>query len=461
MRRVGSPAETGGTVSRIRLVTVVATVALSLGTLGAFSTTAGAQRAKAPLTSSDNGVTATTITVTTVAAVDVPGFSGLFQGNHNGVDGWAKYINNSCKPKNTCVAGRKIVVKHVDAKLSGDAARAAFKNACQDSFALIGTGVLLLSNFDDITQCADKAAAVTGMPDFAVVVTEVNEQCSASSFGINPATLQCATKDQHPQTYVANVGATNYYVKKFGKLKGAFLYPADSASAKNSQVPIFTGQGKRGISMVYEHDLSALATLPAYTSVAGGIRDAGATYAKSGLAFNSTVNLRTEAQTQGVTSVKVWDCSLQCYDKKLVAPENKDIVQDQYVYMPFLPFLGKTSEVKFNKTLAAFVKNTKDPDGFAIQAFAAGLYFTDAVKAAIGNNNKLTRKAVIAAAANIHNFDAGGMIGPTDVGGKVPNSCFVLTQVKNGEFVRIFPKKKGTFDCSKKNRVTQKLDLIK
>jgi len=444
------------------LVTVVATVALSLGTLGAFSTTAGAQRAKAPLTSSEKGVTATTITVTTVAAVDVPGFQGLFQGSHNGVDGWAKYINNSCKPKNTCVAGRKIVVKHVDSKLSGDTARAAFKTACQDSFALIGTGVLLLTNFDDITTCADKAGAVSGMPDFGVTITEVNEQCSASSFGINPGTLQCATKDQHPQTYVGSAGATNYYVKKFGKLKGAFLYPSDSASAKNSQVPNFTSQGKRGISMVYSHDLSALDALPAYTSVAGGIRDSGANYARSGLAYNSTINLRTEAQTQGLTGIKVFDCSLQCYDPKFIAPENTAVIEGQYVYTPFLPFLGKTSEAKYNKTLAAFVKNTKNPDGFAIQAFTAGLFFDQAVKDAIGgDNNKLTRKAVIAAAKNLHAFDAGGMTGKIDIGGKVPGSCFVLMQVKKGQFTRVWPKKKGTLDCNPKNKLTLKLDLIK
>ena len=214
--------------------------------------------------------------------------------------------------------------------------------------------------------------------------------------------------------------------------------------------------------MVYSHDLSALDALPAYTSVAGGIRDSGANYARSGLAFNSTINLRTEAQTQGLTGIKVFDCSLQCYDPKLIAPENTAVIEGQYVYTPFLPFLGKTSEAKYNKTLAAFVKNTKNPDGFAIQAFTAGLFFDHAVKAATGgDNNKLTRKAVIAAAKNIHNFDAGGMIGKVDIGGKVPGPCFVLMQVKNGQFVRVFPKKKGTFDCNPKNKVTLKLDLIK
>jgi hypothetical protein len=37
----------------------------------------------------------------------------------------------------------------------------------------------------------------------------------------------------------------------------------------------------------------------------------------------------------------------------------------------------------------------------------------------------------------------------------------VLTQVKNGKFVRVTPTKKGTFDCKPRNRVLIKLDLIK
>jgi len=445
-------------VRRTRWI-VIAVIAVAITAL--LAPTAGAQGGKAALKSTDVGVTATTITITVVAAIDVPGFPGLFQGMHNGIDGWAKYVNNSCKPKNTCVAGRKIVVNHVDPKLSGDTARAGFRQACADSFALIGTGVLLLQNFDDLIQCADKAGATTGIPDFAVVVSEPNQQCSGVTFGINPGSLQCATRNQHPQTYIANVGPVDYYLKKYGKLTAAFLYPSDSASAKNSQVPIFESESKKGIKIEYTHDLSALAQQSAYTPVAGAIRDANVSYAKSGLAFDSTVKLRKEAATQGVTSVKVWDCSLQCYDKRLILPENS-AVEGQYVYIPFLPFLGKTSEAKYNKMLATFVKDTKNPDGFAIQAFAAGLYFDDAVKAAVkGDNNALTRKAVLDAAKAIHNFDAGGMIAPTDVGGGKASDCYILTQVKNGQFVRIFPKKKGTIFCDAKVRSTIKLDLIK
>ena len=41
------------------------------------------------------------------------------------------------------------------------------------------------------------------------------------------------------------------------------------------------------------------------------------TYARNGLDYKGTVLMRKEAQAQGVDTVKVWDCSVQCYDKRL------------------------------------------------------------------------------------------------------------------------------------------------
>jgi ABC-type branched-subunit amino acid transport system substrate-binding protein len=445
----------GGNVRRIRWTALLVVVAL---TLAATATVAGAQGGKEKLEASDNGVTADSIQVTVVAAVDVPGVS-LFGGSVRGVQAWAEYMND-----NGGLAGRQIKVNVVDSKLSGDEARNAFIQACDDSFALIGTSVLLLSNFDDLINCKDKAGAATGLPDFPVVVTEPAQQCSPVSFAINPATLDCATIDQHPQTYRANTGPSAYYVKKNGKLDGMFLYPdpSQSQSAKNSQVPIFTGQAKKGIKMGAQADVSSLGTQSDYTPVAATIKEKGLTYAKSGLAVDSTVKLRKEAKLQGVDSVKVYDCSLQCYDSSLIETGGAD-VEDQYVYTPFLPFLGKNSEASTNKLLKSFLKYDKEPDGFGLQAFAAGILFRDAVNTAIksGGNNALTRKAVLDAVKANHAFDADGMIGTTDVGGKVPSPCFALMQVQNGDFKRITPTKKGTFNCDKANVVTTKLDLIK
>jgi len=445
-------------VRRFRwLIAPVVVTCIATATSGAVAS-AHKGSAGPPLSASDVGVTPTTINITVPAAIDVPGSAGLFQGSINGVKAWAQFEND-----HGGLAGRKVNVTGIDTKLGSDLATSAFIQGCNNSVALIGTAVLLAQNFSDITGCKDHTGAATGLPDFGVVVTEVGEQCAPSSYAINPAVLDCATKDQHPQTYTSNVGPVAYYVKKFGKLKAAFLYPspAESASAKAAQVPIFTAEQTKGLTQVFTQDVSALATRSVYTPIAGAIASDGATYAKSGLDVASTVKLRQEAQTQNA-NVKVWDCSLQCYDSRLIG-EGGPAVEGQYVYAPFLPFLGKNSEVKQNKMLAAFLKYDKQPDGFGIQAFAAGLLFTDIVNKIVAKsgNNGLTRKAILDTAATEHAFNAGGMIGTTDIGNRKPTPCWILNQVKNGDYQRVLPTAKGTMNCDPSNVVTQKLDLIK
>src|SRR5205814_4874587 len=92
-------------------------------------------------------------------------------------------------------------------------------------------------------------------------------------------------------------------------------------------------------------------------------------------------------------------------------------------------------------------------DGFSLQAYASGLFLRDAINSITksGGNDAVTRKAVLEAAPKITSFTADGMIGTTNVGQHLPSECYVLMQVKGGKFVRVFPTKKGTLDCSPKN----------
>jgi hypothetical protein len=437
------------------LIALIVAIGVTVAAAGAASGQTGGTGAR---TASDIGIDANTITITVPAAIDVPGSAGLFQGSVTGVKAWAAFEN-----AHGGLAGRRINVTGIDTKLGSENATSAFIQGCNNSFALIGTAVLLAQNFSDLLTCKDKTGAATGLPDFPVVVTEVAQQCSPVSFAINPATLDCSTANQHPQSYRAGTGPSAYYVKKFGKLRAAFIYPspAESASAKAAQIPLFGAQAAKGIAEVYQQDVSAFATRSEYTPIVAAMTANHATYARSGLPVDSMVKLRQEANAQQ-TTIKVWDCSLQCYDSRLIGLGGPD-VEGQYVYIPFLPFLGKNNEAKHNATLATFLKYDKTPDGFGIQAFAAGLFFTELVNKVVakGGPNALTRKAILAEAPTIHNFDAGGMIGATDVGGRIPSPCFMLTQVKNGDYVRILPKANGTFNCDPSNVVTTKYDLIK
>ena len=52
------------------------------------------------------------------------------------------------------------------------------------------------------------------------------------------------------------------------------------------------------------------------------------------------------------------------------------------------------------------------------------------------------------------------MIGAVNVAEKVPSACFMIDEFVNGKFARVYPAKKGTFDCKASNLVKIKADLI-
>ena len=191
-----------------------------------------------------------------------------------------------------------------------------------------------------------------------------------------PAARSSATpQDEHPQTYQANVGRAFYYEKKFGKdLHGAYIFSADLKAAENSNRASMTQMQEAGSGI--KQDFEALISV---AGAADGVHADRAetegqqrrTTRRAVRRSSTTVLLRKEAKLQGITDPEfIWDCTLQCYDKDLIAQGGAD-VEGQYVSLLFLPF----EEAGTNKTLAQFLKYTgKDKaDGFGIQAYASGL----------------------------------------------------------------------------------------
>jgi hypothetical protein len=441
-----------------RSLWAVVAVALAVGT-GLAPASAGAQQPDQGSPESEIGVTADTIRIAVIADVDNAARPGLFQGIVNGVQAFGKYINGT-KGK---LAGRNVQVDFIDSKLSADEARNAVIKACQEDFAIVGTSALFLNNVQPLEQCVDKAGQAVGLPDVPTLQTEVSHQCSPVSFAVIAAAIDCATKDAHPQTYSARVGQVNYFKSKNKDLHGVWVIPSDLRSTITSTTPVAMGEQKAGIKA--DEDLirkSGLATQSEYTPVAQAIKQHNSTYAESISDYKSSVQLRKEAKVQGVSSIKVWGCALQCYDAKFVGEGGAD-VEGQYASLFFIPF----EEAKQNKSVAAFLKNVggrAKADGFAAQSWTAGLFFRDVVNNVVKahGNNGLTRARFLEEAAKIHDFraevDGQGMLGPTDVGGHKLNGCFVLTQVKGGKYVRVFPKQKGTLNCDSKNVTTVQID---
>jgi hypothetical protein len=148
---------------------------------------------------------------------------------------------------------------------------------------------------------------------------------------------------------------------------------------------------------------------------------------------------------------------VQCYDQRLIT-EGGSAVEGQYTWLTFLPFEDKGS----NDTLDNFLKYDTKPDGFGAQSWAAAELFAQVIDKIVKTNgpNAITRSAILLGLSNTHQFDAGGMIPPVDIGARTGTTCYVLMQVKDAKFVRINPPKPGTFDCTGKDeKIT--LDPVK
>ncbi len=397
----------------------------------------------ATLTSPEIGVTAKTITVTVVADVDNGFRPGLFKGSWDGVKAWGDYMNSKGG-----LACRKVIVKQADSKLSPTDANNAVAAACANSVALVGTTALFFQNVSAMNNCKDKAGKAIGLPDLAELQTEVAQQCSPVSFATLPTGSSCPYSGTGKRTYHVGYAQYDYYFNKYPgvPLHGVFVIPKDTKSTISSSMPIFRAENRMGIKSDAEFGKSGVDIQTAYTDVAQALKANKSTYGRNGLDYKGTVLMRKEAQVQGVNTVKVWDCSVQCYDKRLIQ-EGGSAVEGQYVWVNFLPFEDKGT----NADLDAFLKYDKSPDGFGAQAFIAGEIFaravTDTMKANNGNPNSITRANLLTAIRNMHDFDANGMAPTIDVGGRTGRQCLVGLQVQNGKFVQIAPAEKGKFDC--------------
>jgi hypothetical protein len=420
---------------------------------GGATTTAPAQsNCNVPLTSSEVGVTPKTITVTVIADVNNSIRPGLFKGSWDGMVAWGKYINSKGG-----LACRQVIVKQGDAKLSPTDATNAAAAACGNSIAMVGTTALFLQDVSGMESCKDKAGKPTGIPDIADLQTEVAQQCSKISFATLPTGSSCPYSGTGPRTFHVGYTQYDYYLNKFGAnaLHGTFVIPKDLPSTISASMPIFRAENKMGIPSDKEFGKSGTAIQTDYTEVAQAIKTKGSTYARNGLDYKGTVLMRKEAQVQGVNTVKVWDCSVQCYDKRLIQ-EGGTAMEGQYVWLNFLPFEDKGS----NATLDGFLQFDKTPDGFGAQAFIAGEIFAravqDTMKANSDDPNSITRVNLLKAIRNMHDFNANGMAAPgIDVGNKLGSTCLVGMQVQNGKFVRVDPVEPGKFDCDNNKKALE------
>jgi hypothetical protein len=388
------------------------------------------------------GVTADEITVTVMADVGSPLAPGLFQGNVDALNAYADYINEQGG-----IACRDLVVKTWDSKLNADESKNGQIDACQNSLAMVGSNALFNPDVKTMLECKDKAGAATGLPDVAALANDINQQCNPTTFLIQAVAETCPVKVGQPRPLRVFMGTTQWYLDNIDKdLHGVFLVPGDLPTTVQSATYQIEAQKKVGITFDATLKVSGRDEQSAYTPRIQTIKANNSTYVYGGSNDRSMINARKEAKAQGVTSVKVWACSLACYTRAFLSGGGAD-VEGTYVWMQFLPF----EEADENEALKAYLDGVgaSKIDSFGAQAWHAAMLFKEAVDAVVEADgvNGVTRAAIIEALEGIDDFDADGWMGPKNPQGGI-SDCQVIMQVKSGKFVRVHPEEPGTFDCN-------------
>ena len=443
--------------SRVVLLTAVLAVGLvagACGRSGSDSATGGsntngtsvsAKCTGTRLESTEIGVSDSTISVEVMADTGSPLAPGLFQGNVDGMNAYAKWVN-----ANGGVGCRQLKVEAWDSHLDPTESKNGLINGCKNDLAMVGGNSIFNPDTSVLGNCADKAGQPVGLPDFAALANDANEACAKAVWSIQIVAEQCGA-DGKPLTGprdVQTIQAPNqYYAAHNPGLSGLWMVPGDLPSTIQSATYQVTATQQTGIDVV-PVKTSSSASQSAFTGFVQQLKDSNGTYVYNGATAQTMVKMRKEAAAQGYDGVKVWACSLACYTDAFSA--EGAAVDGTYVWTQFIPF-EEASNNEVIKTYLDAIGNK--PDAFGLQAWQAGMVFKETIDRIVAKSgpNAITRQSVIDTMATVTDFTAGGSMAPK--GPKGASDCYVLMQFKDGKFVRITGKP-GEFDCNPNYVVT-------
>ncbi len=274
-----------------------------------------------------------------------------------------------------------------------------------------------------MTNCVDKSGQAVGLPDIAALANDTNEQCAPTAYVIQAVAEQCPITPGQPRPQTAMVGPTKWYVQQNpGGLHGIFMVPGDLPTTVQSSIVQIKAQTQAGITFDGTPKVSGADQQPAYTPRIQTLKATNGNYVYDGSNDVAMIRMRKEAKAQGLTSVKVWACSLACYTRAMLAQGGSD-VEGTYMWMQFLPF----EEANLNPEATAYVNGVgaNKVDSFGAQAWQAAVAFEQVVNAIVAKSgpNAITRSAILNGLKGETAFTANGWMGEKNLRGFSP--CFV------------------------------------
>lgn len=377
---------------------------------GSAATTSTAYRAPIPSSAftDTTGVTATTVSVASVATES----AGIFTGSIVGTEAYAAYVNSQGG-----VNGRKVVVDPLDDQFSGATNKQQTQNGIDKDFALVG-GFSLEDSFG-----ATVVAQNPGVPDVSTVLAPSLVK-APNVYSANPTGLGWPT------------GPLDYYKKLYptqalhtGALESTF--PSAQASWKLEQ-PVLK---QAGYTLVY--DTGVPLTQTDFTQNVVDMKSKGVQLIYiDQLPENYAGALLKALDQQNFHPVLI--IGTASYSEDLVpAAGGAAAVDGANLEMPNALFLGEdSSQIPAVGTFLQWVQKVSPgfkADYYTLAGWANAQLFVQALRAAGANP---TRGSVQKQLRTITSFSASGLLATTNPAQRKQATCYLIAKVTDGKFVR-------------------------
>jgi len=414
----------GVTTARRRRSIALAMVGLAVaGTLTACSSTTsqpasatsstgsstGTSSIPASAFSDTTGVTPTTVTVGNVSTL----YAGLFKGALVGTQAYAAYVNSQGG-----VNGRQLLVDSYDDGYQGAPNKQAHEQVLQKDFAAVG-GFSLQDSYGETV-----VAANPGLPD---VTVPLDQSLSDLPNVFSP----------DPGVPGWPLGPLEYFKTKFpGDVKGAGALIADQPSAITKWQGEKAAMESIGYKVVYDPQFDITQT--DFTQNVVAMRQAGVKilFLEQMPANYAAAVVKALNQQDFHPQVAF---GISTYSEQLV-PDSGGAAAIDGSYMDGITslFLGEDANaIPAVNTFLTWVQKASPgfhADLYTLFGWLSAELFVQALRAAGAHP---TRGSVLQQLHKITSFNGGNLIATSNPAGKVPASCYVISQIVGGKFQRL------------------------
>jgi ABC-type branched-subunit amino acid transport system substrate-binding protein len=390
------------------------------GTFGTLGTVCGPGSATG---ATATGVTNSSVEVSVIADINVPGAPGLLQPMWDSATAFVDWCNAAGG-----IAGRKIILDKRDSQETDYLPQV--ETSCNADFAMVGTmGVLDNTGVAAWQKC--------GIPNFTASTVSSLAANAPLMYPVNPLPANQENIGGFPVIFQQYPGVQDHI---------GTLYAEGAAGAREQHTyneAIVADGGK----VVYTAEYNATGQVN-WAPYVEAMKKAGVQMLFLNDTFPTSVGLDQAMSTAG------WYPTLQIsppqdYDTGFLVT-GASVAKNYYVYMPSEP-LEAASAIPAVAQYESIVKQyvpSAHQGFFGEMAFSSWLLFAEAAKAC---GSGLTRTCLEQEVAKQTNWTGGGLQGSINPASNKASQCFIVMKIANGKFVQAIPSQLGQFYCNPEN----------